>query len=85
MIEHARVEPMVTLIATDNWMEFTVRYVVDFKRRRSTKDFLYQRILDAFDESNGKVSVTSTTIHLVDAPVFNVRLAGKNSRGNSAS
>jgi small-conductance mechanosensitive channel len=75
MIEHASVEPMVTLIANDNWMEFTVRYVVDFKRRRSTKDFLFNRILEAFDETGGKVSLASTTMHLVDAPVFKVRLA----------
>jgi small-conductance mechanosensitive channel len=75
MIEDASVEPMVTLIATDNWMEFTVRYVVDFKRRRSSKDLLYSRILEAFDETGGKVSIASTTVHLVDAPAFNVRLS----------
>ncbi len=78
MIEDAGVEPMVTLIANDNWMEFTVRYVVDFKRRRSTKDLLFSRILEAFDETGGKVSLASTTVHLVDAPVFNVRLSDKN-------
>jgi small-conductance mechanosensitive channel len=78
MIEDASVEPMVTLIANDNWMEFTVRYVVDFKRRRSTKDLLFSRILEAFDETGAKVSIASTTVHLVDAPVFNVRLSDKN-------
>jgi small-conductance mechanosensitive channel len=78
MIEDASVEPTVTLIANDNWMEFTVRYVVDFKRRRSTKDLLFSRILEAFDETGGKVSLASTTVHLVDAPVFNVRFSDKN-------
>ena len=73
-IEEASVEPMVTLIANDNWMEFTVRYVTDYKRRRSTKDILFTRTLEAFDETGGKVSLASTTFHLVDAPVFNVRL-----------
>ena len=29
-VEDANVEPMVTLRATDNWIEFTVRYVVDY-------------------------------------------------------
>jgi small-conductance mechanosensitive channel len=74
-IEEARVEPMVTLIANDNWLEFTVRYVVDYKRRRSTKDILFTRILEAFEESGGKVSIASQTFHLVDAPVIQVRLA----------
>ncbi len=38
MIEQARVEPMVTLVATDNWIEFTARYIVDYKARRLTRD-----------------------------------------------
>lgn len=74
-IEDAQIEPMVTLIANDNWMEFTVRYVTDYKRRRSTKDILFTRVLEAFDATNGKVSLASATFHLVDAPVFNVRIA----------
>ena len=28
-VEEASTEPMITLIADDNWMEFTLRYVVD--------------------------------------------------------
>ena len=31
LIEDAQIEPMVTLTANGNWMEFTVRYVVDLK------------------------------------------------------
>jgi small-conductance mechanosensitive channel len=85
MIEHASVDPMVTLIANDNWLEFTVRYVVNFKRRRSTKDALFNRILEAFGESGGKVSLASTTLHLVDAPVLNVSLTKENARHNPAS
>jgi small-conductance mechanosensitive channel len=82
-IEEARVDPMVTLIANDNWLEFTVRYVVDYKRRRSTKDLLFTRILEAFDETDGKVSFASTTMQLVGAPVFDVRLAEGERPGNS--
>jgi small-conductance mechanosensitive channel len=74
MIEKATVEPMVTMVANDNWIEFTVRYVTDFKKRRSTKDLLFTRILDAFGATNGAVSLASTTFQLVDAPVLTVRL-----------
>lgn len=74
MIEKASVEPMVTMIANDNWVEFTVRYVVDFKRRRSTKDLLFTKILDAFEKTGGTVSLASATFHLVDAPTISVNL-----------
>lgn len=74
-IEDARIEPAVTLIANDNWMEFTIRYVTDFKTRRSSKDMLFTRILEEFDATDGKVQVASATFHLVDAPVFNVRMS----------
>ena len=36
-VENAIIEPMVFLIATDNWMEFTLRYVVDFKKSVARK------------------------------------------------
>jgi small-conductance mechanosensitive channel len=74
MIEHESVEPIVTLIANDNWMEFTLRYIVDFKKRRIAKDQLFTRILDEIDKTNGRVAIASTTIHLVQTPVFDVKL-----------
>jgi small-conductance mechanosensitive channel len=73
-IEDARIEPMVTLIANDNWLEFTIRYVTDFKRRRSTKDALFTRIMEKFDSTDGKVTWASATFQLVEAPVLNVRM-----------
>jgi len=73
MIEDARVEPMVTLIANDNWMEFTVRYVVDFKKRRATKDILFQKILDEVDGTKGKVALASATFELVGIPPIALR------------
>ena len=76
LIEDAKVEPMVTLVANDNWLEFTVRYIVSYKQCRSQKDLLFTRILDEFDNTAGKVSVASTTMQLVDAPVVDVRLRG---------
>ena len=77
-IEDAVIEPTITLIANDNWLEFTIRYVTDYKRRRSTKDMLYTRIMEAFDETYGKVSLASATFHLIDAPVINVRMTSDN-------
>ncbi|MFO5437943.1 MAG: mechanosensitive ion channel family protein, partial [Dolichospermum sp.] len=53
LIEDARIEPAVTLAANDNWLEFTLRYVVDYKQRRGKKDVIFSRILDEFDNTNG--------------------------------
>jgi small-conductance mechanosensitive channel len=75
LVENARVEPMVTMVLTDNWMEFTVRYVVDYKIRRLTQDRLYSLILDEFLTSDQRVEIASTSIHLVEAPEFRVRMA----------
>jgi small-conductance mechanosensitive channel len=54
LIEDAVIEPIVTIIATDNWLEFTVRYITNYKFRRSNKDKLYTLILDEIDKTEGK-------------------------------
>lgn len=74
LIEDAKVEPMVTLVTNDNWMEFTLRYVVDYKARRVKKDQLFTRTLDEFLSTEGRVEFASATFHLVETPVFDVRL-----------
>jgi small-conductance mechanosensitive channel len=74
LIEDEKVEPTVTVMANDNWVEFTVRYVVDYKRRRITKDQLFTRILEELDKTDGRVAVASTTIQIVEMPAFDVRL-----------
>lgn len=74
LIEPASLDPMVTLVATDNWLEFTLRYTVPFRQRRRTKDALFLRILDAIAESDGAFSFASATFQLVGAPPLDVRL-----------
>jgi small-conductance mechanosensitive channel len=76
LVEDARIEPMVSLVANDNWIEFTARYVVNYKFRRRTKDRLFTRILDEVEASGGRIAIASATFHLVEAPVVDVRLRG---------
>lgn len=64
-VEQARIQPMVTLRVTDNWLEYTLRYVVDFKRRRATKDILFERLMSAIDDTAGSVRLASMTVELV--------------------
>ena len=77
MVESASVEPSITLSLNDNWMEYTIRYVVEYNKRRATKDRLFTGILDAIAETNGKVALASTTIQLVEVPTLNVQFRGE--------
>lgn len=72
LIENANVEPTLTLKLTDNWIEFNFRYVVDYKKRRMTKDKLYQEIYRQFQLNEPKVRLASTTFSLVDMPDVHV-------------
>ncbi len=76
LVEDAMVEPMVSMVANDNWIEFTLRYVTDYKYRRRTKDRIFTRLLEEIEASNGRVAIASATFHLVETPTFDVRLRG---------
>ena len=64
MIENAQVEPMVTMSFDENWITFTLRYVVDFKKRRTTKDAIFQKALKEINESNKRIEVASTGMEI---------------------
>lgn len=78
LIENASVKPMITLTANDNWMEFTGRYVVDYKMRRSTQDAIFSRIVAQFEKSDDKVGLASATFHLVETPEIKIQVQDKN-------
>lgn len=73
-LEEAQTEPMVSLICNDNWVEFTLRYVVSYKKRRAIKTELFTKILKKVDASQGKVKFASATFQLVEAPDFNINI-----------
>jgi len=63
MIEDASISPMVTLVVRENFAEFTLRYIVDYKKRRSTKNKLYHNILESFEASGGRVKLAVDINH----------------------
>ncbi len=73
-LEDAQTEPMVSLIANDNWVEYTLRYVVSYRKRRITKTALFTKILTDIEASQGAVKFASATFHLVEAPEFKVNI-----------
>jgi small-conductance mechanosensitive channel len=66
LIEDARVEPMITLRADENWVEFTVRYIVDYKQRRTAKDLLFTRILEEVEASEGRILIASAAFEITN-------------------
>ena len=73
--EDAPVGPVVTMVANDNWLEFTLRYVVDYRKRRIVKDQLFTRILEEVDKSGDRIRLASATFELVNMPRLDVDVA----------
>ena len=73
-LEDAQTEPMVFVIANDNWVEFTLRYVVSYKKRRVTKTELFSKILKEIEATNGEIKFASATFQLVEAPELKVNI-----------
>ena len=74
LINETMIDPVVTLVCTDNWIEFTVRYITDYKLRRATKNRLFGLILERFAATAGKVEIASGTYQLVNPPPFKVQI-----------
>ena len=72
-IENAQVEPTIAIKMTDNWVEFNLRYIVDYKKRRVTKHTLNELIGQAIQQTNGKVVLASATFEIVNIPTVHVK------------
>lgn len=68
LVEDASVEPMVTMTFDQSWISFTVRYVVDYKSRRTTKDKLFTRVLEEIEASDGRVQLATATTTVITLP-----------------
>ena len=82
MLEDAQTAPMISLIANDNWVEFTLRYVVDYKKRRVTKTKMFTAILKEVEATNGEVKFASATFQLVEPSDLNVTVKNKDLNQN---
>lgn len=66
MLENAQVSPMVTMSFDENWIIFTLRFVVDYKKRRSTKDLIFTKALQAIRNSHKKVIIASSAMEIIN-------------------
>lgn len=66
-LKDTKVEPTLYLAMTDNWIELTLRFLVDAQERRGVKDRLHRELLQYF-QAEEKIEVASTTIEIVGFP-----------------
>ncbi len=71
MIENASVDPIVTITANENFVEYTVRYITHYTKKRTTKDQIYSLILKAIEETDG-ICIASTTLDINHLPLIQV-------------
>ncbi len=64
-LEDAALEHRVFMRFDDNWIEFSLRYVVDIRMRRTVTDLLYTRLLEEIFLYKDSIELASQTIELV--------------------
>jgi len=60
-IENPLLEPIVTLQANGEALEFSLSYIVDYTKRTIVKDQLFTKIVDEVVNSNGRLEWTSSS------------------------
>lgn len=64
-VEKARVDPLVTMVVTGDWIEFTIRYITHFRSRRITKDAISTLILKELVAHADTIQLGAATLELV--------------------
>ena len=67
-IEDALIDPTLAIKLTDNWVQFNLRYIVDYKKRRSTMHLLNDKIRKEVAKTKGRVTLASSTLELIQIP-----------------
>ena len=67
MVQHFELEPDVYIKVTDNYIELTLRYVVDPKQRRKASSFIFAETFRKLRERND-IQIGSTTMDLTVHP-----------------
>jgi small-conductance mechanosensitive channel len=63
MVPHFEIEPAVYIKVTDNWVELTLRYLVDPKRRRNASTFIFSEVFRQFQKRKD-IKIASSTMDL---------------------
>lgn len=77
MVENAQVNPLITITFNENWINFTLRYVVDYKFRRGTKDQLFSKIQEASKTMPDKIKIAYSTLEISQNSAFDLNINNK--------
>jgi small-conductance mechanosensitive channel len=66
-VQKASVEPTLYVVMTDNWIEITLRYIVEARERRQVEGQLHRELLQRFESEPG-ITVASATFEIVGFP-----------------
>ena len=66
-IQTTSVAPSLYVVMTDNWIELTMRYVVEVRKRRGVMAELHRELLEHF-EREPSISIASATFEIVGFP-----------------
>ncbi|MGB3160006.1 MAG: mechanosensitive ion channel family protein [Carnobacterium sp.] len=64
-LEDASLENQVFLSFNDNWVEISLRYVVDYRERRNVKDKIFSEILLRFEQEGERLEIASETLEII--------------------
>lgn len=78
LLEETNTSPKVTLKVNSNWIEFTIRYIVDYKKRRKIQNLIFTKILEEIEKVPDKIQFASATFELVAMPDLNINTKGLN-------
>jgi small-conductance mechanosensitive channel len=71
-VQSPDLDPDVYYRLTDNWLELTLRYLVDTHGTRKVKDAISREVIAAFDSAG--ITIASSTIDVVGVPPIAVRM-----------
>jgi small-conductance mechanosensitive channel len=63
LVPQLEVKPVVYVKVTSNWLELTMRYVVDPKKRRAASSFIYTEVFKRISKDEG-IQIASETMDL---------------------
>jgi len=66
-VRETSVAPRLYTVMTDNWIELTLRYVVEARERRRVTGLLHQELLEQF-QREARITVASATVDIVGFP-----------------
>ena len=68
-LKQTKVEPTIYFVMTDNWIEITLRFVMDAQEGRKVKAQLNRELLQQFEEEEN-ITIASATFDIVGFPAL---------------